>query len=308
MTNLQKTIAAYRTSQIASGLSPSTISSYGDSLAQYSNFCTAQNSDPFRQETLLAWKSHLSEKNKMSSVSLRMVHIDAFMKFAAEFHYTKENPCTKSIKKTKKAASQPYKNLLSSEEIISLLTSPTCPKGMTKANFPRNLAIITLLLTSAARNSELRNLSPNDLDWTAGKLCLSETKGGKYREAPFPARAQAAVKTYLAGNLRPKNATDEDYLFGTLTNGVWQKMSRQGLSALVERHVRLVTSHEGERSHALRHASASYMLTNGVSLDVLKELLGHADDSTTRIYSERLIANSATDVANKVFENLAAPA
>lgn len=294
----------FRTSQIAQGLSPATVSSYDDTLAQYGSFFRQSALDPFMRETLLAWKASLGEKNKMSTVELRMVHIDSFMKFAVEFHYISENPCTKSIKKTKKPPRKPYKNLLSAQEIVDLLLDPTCPKGMTRRLFPRNRAIITLLLTTAVRNTELRHLTPTDLKWDECKICLSETKGDKYREVSFPPQAQDAVREYLSSGVRPESAGNSDVLFGTLKDGQWQPITRQGLSALVERHVRMVTSHSGERSHALRHSSASYMLSNGASLDVLQDLMGHASPTTTRVYAERLVGNTATDVANRIFDKL----
>lgn len=297
-------MAAFHTSQIASGLSPLTVESYKSSLTGYSEFCTRLEKMPFERETLLAWKSSLSEKNKMSTVGLRMIHIDAFMKFALEFRYIPENPCSESVKKIKSAPHKPYKNLLTADEILVLLLDSAPPKGMTKSLFPRNLAIITLLLTSAARNSELRSLSPSDLDWKNCKICLTETKGDRYREVPFPQKAQEAVKAYLQSGLRPESASDTEALFGTIQNEKWQPFTRQGLSKLVERHVRMVTSHSGERSHALRHASASYMLSNGASLDVLQDLMGHSDSNTTRVYAERLSGSASTDVANKIFNKI----
>ena len=93
----------------------------------------------------------------------------------------------------------------------------------------------------------------------------------------------------MQSGYRPANFRDTDPLFVVVEeDGSWKPFDRVVMSALVERLVRKITGEKDIRSHALRHASASFMLTNGVPIDMVQQALGHQNISNTVIYAKRL--------------------
>lgn len=163
-----------------------------------------------------------------------------------------------------------------------------------------------MYLTGSMRNSELRYIRPCDLDYTNGRVFLMNTKGGEERYAAFSKAAQKAVDEYLASGYRPTTASDTDPLFGVARDGEWGMFDRVSMSTMIERKVKKITGMEDVRSHALRHASASFMLTNGVPIDMVQKALGHSAINNTIRYAQRL-TNAQNDVGS-IFDSALAGA
>ena len=142
------------------------------------------------------------------------------------------------------------------------------PQNAKATTYPRNYAIVILLLTTDLRNNELLHLTPAALRWSDNQIFVSCGKSGSVRRVAFPELAQSAVQLYLASGLRPKDLPDTAPLFGnTAPKGSfgprasdesreWQHGSRQWLSALVESHVKAVAFTPSVRCEELRHAAA----------------------------------------------------
>lgn len=306
MKNYTTAMNAYTTAQRAAGLSPNSIASYTQTLRFYGAFCEEHSYDPETPQAVLNYKEALfSGGNAQSTIKLRMIHLKEFFAFCAELGYAETNPCAKFVTKVGRIRKQPYGNLLTQPEIAALCRRER-PAGATRSTWARNYAIMITLLTTAMRNSELRYMTLEDIDFDAGYISLTITKGSKYRQVALPEITANAIRAYLASGIRPEDAPDDAPLFGSMVDGAWEPFSRQGLTELVNRHVRLVTGREGIRSHAIRHASASYMLSHGMSLEDIQALLGHSDVKTTQIYSERLFPTAPTEKANIVFSAVAA--
>lgn len=180
-------------------------------------------------------------------------------------------------------------NLLSKGMILSLLAE----KGdKSKKNSCRNTALVVLLLQSGLRNSELRSLTPEDLDFQNGRIIVRHGKGNKRRIAPFPELSQRRVLEYLQTESRPKYCTDQDTLFGSTADengrvghGRWHPMSSDELNAIVKRFVYRATGKDGIHAHTLRHAAASYWDDLGVPIRDVQNALGHSSVRTTeKIY------------------------
>ena len=242
-----------------------------------------------------------------SSVRAYLGTLSTFFAWAQERKYCAENPCTPSAIKTKVPPPAPYSHLLTREEIAALL-SPVCPKGCTRKLFPRNHAIVTVLLTSGLRNSELRDLRVSDLMPEKNQLLVRCGKGGKTRTAPYPPVAQEAVSLWLSDALRPSTLPSDAFLFGKGTDTAkWAQFSRTELSTMVERFTKTVLGKDaGVRTHALRHANASFLLDSGMCIDDIRDLLGHANPSITVRYAERLRPTAPTDHAADAFSRLSA--
>lgn len=244
---------------------------------------------------------------KQSSVRAYLESLSLFFAWASERRYCKENPCTASAVKTKVPPPAPYAHLLTKEEMAALL-SPVCPKGCTRKLFNRNHAIVTVLLTSGLRNSELRDLRVSDLIPAENRLIVRCGKGGKTRSAPYPPAAQEAVAAWMLDPIRPSEMPQDAFLFGKGDDTAnWVPFSRTELSTIVERFTKTVLGKDaGIRTHALRHANASYLLDAGLCIDDIKDLLGHASPSVTVRYAERLRPTVPTDHAADAFSRLSA--
>lgn len=290
----------------ASGMSADTVANHERNLRYFSE------SVELPQEITVAqvdeYKSLLHLRGlRQSTVRAYLESLSLFFSWAAERKYCAENPCTASAVKTKVPPPAPYAHLLTREE-MALLLSPVCPKGCTRKLFSRNHAIVTVLLTSGIRNSELRELCVSDLIPEENRLIVRCGKGGKSRSAPYPPVAQSAVNSWLNDPLRPRDLPREAFLFGKGTDALsWQMFGRSELSTLVERFTKTVLGKEsGVRTHALRHANASYLLDAGMAIDDIKDLMGHSSPSVTVRYAERLRPTAPTDHAADAFMGLSA--
>ena len=241
--------------------------------------------------TIMAWRTSISDNLNVTSLSLYMSHIKYFCEFIHAMDKDFDMPDFSIIcpdkRKVAKAKRKPYQHVLSCEQVVELLNAYR-PKRCHEDIWPRDKAIITCYLTMSCRNTELRYIRPCDLDYTNGRVFLMNTKGGEERYAAFSKAAQKAVDEYLASGYRPTTASDTDPLFGVVRDGEWGMFDRVSMSTMIERKVKKITGMEDVRSHALRHASASFMLTNGVPIDMVQKALGHSQLSTTSIYAQRL--------------------
>lgn len=242
--------------------------------------------------TIMAWRTSISEKVSITSLSLYCQHIKYFCEFVHAMDKDFDMPDFSIIcpdkRKVAKAKRKPYQHVLSCEQVVELLNAYR-PKRCHEDIWPRDKAILTVFLVSSVRNSELCGITPTDLDYTNARVRITHAKGGEERYAAFPATAQKAVKDYLTSGYRPSTLTDNDPLFGVRKeDGSWVPFERKGMSVMVERKVRKIIEESGFRSHSLRHASASFMLTNGVPIDMVQKALGHSAIQNTLRYAARL--------------------
>jgi len=168
--------------------------------------------------------------------------------------------------------------LLSHEEMDGLLAGPD-PRTAAGA---RDRAMLELLYATGLRVSELVGLGLNDVNLET-RVLLARGKGNKERIVPVGAPAAAAVKAYLASArerlLRGRRSRD---LFVTPRGG---RMTRQGFAKLLDRYARRAGIRRRISPHKLRHSFATHLLEGGADLRAVQAMLGHADVSTTQIYT-----------------------
>ena len=281
-----------------------TIEGYSRTIDMFLDFLGDQE---ITTSSIMAWRTEISEKVSITSLSLYMSHIKYFCEFIHAMDKDFDMPDFSIIcpdkRKVAKAKRKPYEHVLTCEQVIELLNSYK-PTRCHNDTWPRNKAILTVFLTASCRNTELTSIRPCDLDYENGRVFLVNTKGGEERYAAFPKTAQKAVKDYLTSGYRPTNIRDTDPLFVVVEeDGSWKPFDRVVMSALVERLVRKITGEKDIRSHALRHASASFMLTNGVPIDMVQQALGHQNLNNTVLYAKRL-TNNQQSVGN-IFDSVA---
>ena len=307
--NYNRASAAFINYCRASGQTAATVENHERNLRLFSEAVSLPDADA---EITVAhideYKSLLHLRGlKQSTVRAYLESLCLFFAWATERKYCAENPCTPSAVKTKVPPPAPYGHLLTREEMAALL-SPVCPKGCTKKLFNRNHAIVTVLLTSGLRNSELRELRVSDLIPEENRLIVRCGKGGKMGYAPYPPVAQEAVAAWLSDPLRPSTLPADAILFGKGTDTAsWQMFSRTELSTMVERFTKTVLGKaSGIRTHALRHANASYLWDSGMAIDDIQSVLRHSSPSVTMHYLDRLRPTAPTDHAADAFAALRA--
>jgi integrase/recombinase XerD len=168
--------------------------------------------------------------------------------------------------------------LLSREEIGRLLAAPD-PRH---APGRRDRAMLELLYATGLRVSELVTLELNDVDLES-RVLLARGKGSKERIVPMGAPAGEAVRAWLASGrdalLRGRRSKD---LFVTSRGA---RMTRQGFAKLLDRHARAAGIRRRISPHKLRHSFATHLLEGGADLRAVQAMLGHADVTTTQIYT-----------------------
>ena len=158
----------------------------------------------------------------------------------------------------------------------------------------RDRAMLELLYATGIRVSELIELDVDDLNLYAGVLhCASK---GKERVIPLYPAAIRALEEYLR-NVRPQliNEPDETALFVNMSG---DRMSRQGFWKLIKYYQEKAGIQKDITPHTLRHSFAAHLLENGADLRSIQEMMGHADISSTQIYS-RMLNHKLKDVYQK---------
>ncbi|MCM2269476.1 MAG: tyrosine recombinase, partial [Thermoanaerobaculia bacterium] len=167
--------------------------------------------------------------------------------------------------------------VLGERDVASLLAAPdvATPRGL------RDRAMLELLYASGLRVSELVGLRLPQLRLEAGFL-IAFGKGSKERVVPVGESAEAWLRRYLA-EVRPRWARGRhDAVFVTARGGA---MTRQTFWGLIKRHGRAAGIEQPLSPHVLRHSFATHLLEHGADLRAVQAMLGHADISTTEIYT-----------------------
>jgi integrase/recombinase XerD len=167
---------------------------------------------------------------------------------------------------------------LNHEEIDRLLDAPDVNDPL----YWRDQALLEFAYASGVRVSELISLKVRDLD-IAEALALVFGKGAKERYVPLGRSALRALEIYLR-ELRPRIARG-DADGAVFLNGRGQPLSRMGVWKILRKHVRRAGIEKRVTPHTLRHSFATHLLEGGADLAAVQELLGHADISTTQVYT-----------------------
>lgn len=265
--------------RVEKGLAHNTVMAYGRDLRKFEAFIKQQGPGDLTKVTrdnLVDFLTSLYRAGLDSrSVARHLVTVRNFLKFCLAEGFIPEDPSV-YVEAPKFRMRLPAH--LNVEEVNRLLEQPdiTNPVGM------RDRAMIELLYSAGLRVSELVNLRLNDLQMETGCVrCIG--KGNKERLVPMGRTAIAAVKKYLNGSrqaLAGENASPYLFLnrFGARIGriGFWKKLSDYGKEAGLRLKL---------KPHMLRHSFATHLLERGADLRSVQLMLGHADISTTQIYT-----------------------
>jgi len=214
-------------------------------------------------------------ESKPSTANRRLSVLRRFYQLALRQHQVAADPCLKLP-----AAKQPTRmvHTLTEAQVEALLEAPdvATPLGL------RERTMLELMYASGLRVSELVDLKIMELSLNDGVVRVTG-KGAKTRLVPFGAPARAWIERYVKearGVIL--NGQQDDALFVTGRGG---PMTRQMFWILVKKHAARAGIAGPLSPHTLRHAFATHLLNHGADLRVVQLLLGHADISTTQIYT-----------------------
>lgn len=281
MSKRQDQIKDYlRYSAVERGLSANTITSYQQDLVEFADFIETEKISgwPTKVVDIDAFLARQYDLNKKTSSISRMISsLRKFYQWLNHEQILTTNPML-LISAPKKAKRLPV--ALDKNEVEALLKQP----NVTKKLGIRDRAILELLYATGMRVSELINLGESDLHEDL-KLIRVLGKGSKERLVPVNQTALNWIEKYqkeVREQLMLKQGTFSDNLFlnsrgkALTRQAIWQMIKRYSLQAGIKKDV---------TPHTLRHTFATQLLGNGADLRVVQEILGHADISTTQIYT-----------------------
>ncbi|MGE7985644.1 site-specific tyrosine recombinase XerD [Lysinibacillus fusiformis] len=267
--------------QVERQLSVNTLASYRRDLESYVNFLqNAEGMADFNRverTTILRHLEQLRAQGKTSRTIAR--HISSIRSFHQFLLREKRAESDPTVHLEMPTIEQKLPNILSIEEIEALLMAPnrSKPQGI------RDLAMLELLYGSGMRISELIALDLADIHLTMGFVRVFG-KGGKERIIPLGKSALSAINSYLnnaRGQLQGKYPKTDAFFI----NQRGKRLTRQGCWKLMKEHALKVGIQHELTPHTLRHSFATHLVENGADLRAVQEMLGHADISTTQIYT-----------------------
>ncbi|HSI45701.1 MAG TPA: site-specific tyrosine recombinase XerD [Methylophilus sp.] len=259
------------------GLSPNTLASYRNDLKGFAEWLKTKKlilwdvQSPHVQEYL----AHRFPLVKVRSINRLIATLRRFYRYAMLANLVKQDP-TLSIEAPKMPKQLP--KVMSELQVEDLLLAPDVqtPLGL------RDRAMLELLYASGLRVSELVNINVAEVSTQDGVVRVTG-KGSKTRLVPMGQEASEWIDRYLA------NARSE-ILKGRLSHAVFvtsrgDAMTRHAFWHLIQRYALQAGISQHISPHVLRHAFATHLLNHGADLRVVQMLLGHADISTTQIYT-----------------------
>ncbi|PWG53084.1 site-specific tyrosine recombinase XerD [Ligilactobacillus salivarius] len=278
--------------KVERGLSENTINSYGIDLKLFLEYLRENEIPSFNQvnkEVIVNYMQSEKNNNKANSSILRSVSsLRKFFQYLAQEKIIEKDPMLLIDTPKKK---QHLPQVLTKEEVEKLLRSPNTGQVLGL----RDRAMLELMYATGLRISEIINLKLEDLHLTMGTL-QTLGKGHKERIVPVGDEAIKWVNRYLE-EARPKLLKQKrsNYLF---LNFHGNNLTRQGVWKNLKAEVRKAGIQKNITPHTLRHSFATHILENGADLRIVQELLGHADISTTQIYTH-LSNKQLADIYNR---------
>ncbi len=279
MEQAKKIIAQYHDFMlIEKRLSPKTIKAYIHDITSFLNFIHIKKKTLTTADNSLIKKylKHLSSKNLNAKTKARtLISLRGFYKYLTNEKIIPKNP-TKHIDLPKTELNLP--NILSIKEISALLSAP----DTNKAKGARDSAMLELLYAAGLRVSELVKVKCNDINFDAGFIKV-HGKNSKERVIPIGLLAQKKTNEYYR-NIRPLLLKSHSSVF-MFTARAGKPMSRQGLWKNIKKYAALSKIEKNITPHSLRHSFATHLLKGGANIRAVQIMLGHADISTTQIYT-----------------------
>ncbi|MCD6498083.1 MAG: site-specific tyrosine recombinase XerD [Deltaproteobacteria bacterium] len=260
------------------GLAQNSISAYAVDLTQFRNFCMKQGRtsiDEVTEVDVVGFMMHLAKRRLAARTQARrLVAVRNLFRFLLRDRFLDKDP-TALVTAPKIGRHLP--EYLSQEEVDTLLAAPNRETTLGL----RNAAMLETLYATGLRVTELVRLRIPDCDLETG-LIRTMGKGSKQRLVPLGDVARQVIVEYMEQARPPLVKQTTDTLFLTQRGS---GMTRQTFWKIVKRYALLAEITRDISPHTLRHSFATHLLEHGADLRAVQEMLGHADISTTQIYT-----------------------
>jgi len=270
---------------VEKGFSENTLAAYHNDLYQLANFVDEEaarcGSTPswagFSRQGMLSYLLNLKERGyAATTVARKVAAAKSFFSFMVAEGNIRDNP-TQNVSSPKVGKSLPRP--ISYSQAMLLLEQPA---KLSTPEAKRDKAMLELLYASGMRVSELVSLNLGNVDTEGGSVrCFG--KGHKERVIPIAPRAALTLKEYLQ-EARPHLAHN-DAERALFLNRRGERLTRQGFWQILKGYAKSAELGTEVTPHTLRHSFATHMLSGGADLRSVQELLGHANISTTQVYT-----------------------
>jgi integrase/recombinase XerD len=264
---------------IEKGAADNTLEAYGRDLKRYVSFLEQKGLTDTRSvipKTVIEFLVQIKgEGLSANSMNRSLAALRGFYKFLLQEKAVEESPLA-NIELAKVWMRLP--DTVSPEEMNLILSQP----GDQTPAALRDTAMLELLYATGLRVSELISLTMNSINWQVGFLIVMG-KGSKERVVPIGKTAYDCVRRYV-DEARPRllKAKTTEVLFLNRFGGA---LSRQGLWKIIVHYAQKAGLQKNVHPHTFRHSFASHLLEGGADLRAVQVMLGHADISTTQIYT-----------------------
>lgn len=266
-----------------------TINSYAEDIYKYLEYIESKhinNALNIKYENILDYLKYLDNNNyEVSSIARKITSIKSFHKYLSETNNIEDVSLKINIPKFYRK----LPNILTIEEVDNLLDINL------KSPFDyRNKAMLELMYSSGLRVSELINLKLSDIDLDNNYVrCFG--KGNKERIVPIGEVAIEYLKIYI--NEYRDSMKKGYYTENIFLNNHGKNITRQGFFLIIKQIAKEKDIDKNITPHMLRHSFATHLLNNGADLRTIQEMLGHANLSTTQVYT-----NVSTDILKENYE------
>lgn len=260
--------------EVEKNASSHTITNYRIDLKEFSGSIKDKPLGNITHVDIRLFLARMKEKNfSKRTVARKMACLRSFFRFLCREGYIKSSPAS-GLKTPKLERKLPL--FLDVNEVVRLIESPDSSDvyGL------RDKAILETFYSSGIRVSELVGLNKENVDFIGGVLKVYG-KGKKERLAPIGDRALRAIRNYL----EKLGTTDIKEKKAVFINKSGRRMSDRAVRRIVEKYIHRASMREGISPHSLRHSFATHLLDRGADLRSVQELLGHANLSTTQVYT-----------------------
>jgi tyrosine recombinase XerC len=259
--------------EIEKNYSSHTVLNYKLDLEDFRKFIGEMDIARIEYLTLRKYLAVLKEKNLGNrSVGRHLSSLRSFFKFLTREGLIKANPILiLSSPKLDKHLPQ----FMTEDETAKLIES-AFPKDNKDERGRRDRAILETFYSCGIRISELVGLNQQDIDFIGGIIKVFG-KGKKERIVPIGEAALSSIRKYLDLRSRQSEAV--------FLNKNGRRITTRGVRDIVDKYIRLAGIRQGVSPHTLRHSFATHLLNRGADLRTVQELLGHANLSTTQIYT-----------------------
>ena len=264
--------------------SNNTIAAYKNDLGQFMSYLQAKNLNAagswqaIGSEEINGYVTHMKgQPYASSSIARKVAAVKSFFNYLHTNQIVQENPTTDiDSPKVKKRLPK----TLSAEEVESLLQAPSHKKSPKNL---RDMALLNMLYSTGMRVTEVVSLRMEDVD-LENKVLYCPGKDDQMRELPFDQLTQSILANYMEEG-RPFLVKDKDEV-AMFLNHRGQQLTRQGLWLIIKAYAKEANLSVAVTPHTLRHSFAAHKLDGGSELQEVQTLLGHANISTTQIYTQ----------------------